>query len=132
MTVYLQNWEVNSYYTVTASDHVCYLGIHFDHKLSWDKHISVVMTRTKDMLKSLQLLGNSVQGLDHGSWHLAYNAIYIPALTYGVLIWFRGQKKHIKTLQAIQNTAVCIIAGAFRSTPLEPLHQLTSIPPIQI
>jgi hypothetical protein len=60
MTIYLPDWEGNTYYTITAADSVCYLRIHFDHKLSWDKHISVVMMRTNSMLKSLQLLGNLV------------------------------------------------------------------------
>jgi hypothetical protein len=115
-----------------ATDQVHYLGLHFDHKLSWDKHIAVVMTRMKGMLKSLQLLSNLVHSLNHGSWQLAYNAICIPVLTYRSLIWFRDQKKHIKTPQTVQNMAVQIIAGAFCSTPLEPLHQLTAIPPIQI
>jgi Reverse transcriptase (RNA-dependent DNA polymerase) len=122
----------NTLYSVAASDHVRYLGLHFDHKLSWDKHISVVASRTKSSLKALQLLGNSVRGLNHGSWRLAFNAICIPALTYGAPIWFRGQQKHIKTLQTVQNAAVGIITGAFRSTPREPLHQLIVIPPIQI
>ena len=130
--ILLPDWDQMSYYAVKASGSVRYLGIHFDHKLSWDKHIAVVAARTKSTLKALQLLGNSVRGLDHGSWRLAYNAICIPALTYGAPIWFRKQQKHIKTLQSIQNTAVVIITGAFRSSPREPLHQLTAIPPIQI
>jgi hypothetical protein len=131
-TIHLPDWEHNTYYVVAAADQVRYLGLHFDHKLSWDKHMSVVATRTKGTLKSLQLLGNSVRGLNQGSWRLAYNAICIPALTYGSPIWFRGKKKHTKTLQTVQNMAVRVIAGAFRSTPLEPLHQLMAIPPIQV
>jgi hypothetical protein len=113
-------------------DHVQYLGLHFDHKMSWGKHISVVVTRTKGMLKALQLLGNSVCSLDHGSWCLAFNAICIPTLMYGSLIWYRDQKKHTKLLQVVQSMAVHVIVGAFRSTPTKLLHQLTTIPPIQI
>jgi hypothetical protein len=130
--IYLPDWGSNTYYVVAAMDHICYLGLHFDHKLSWDKHVSVIMTRTKGTLKAVQLLGNSVCGLNHGNWHLAYNAICIPTLTYGAPIWFRDQKKHIKSLQTVQNMAVQVIAGAFHSTPMEPLHQLTAIPPMQI
>jgi hypothetical protein len=130
--IYLPHWELNTYYVVTASNHVQYLGLHFNHRLSWDNHITIIVTRTKGTLKSLQLLGNSVCSLDHGSWHLAFNAICIPTLTYGSPIWFRGQKKHIKTLQTVQNMAIQVIAGAFQSTPMEPLHQLIAIPPIQI
>jgi hypothetical protein len=128
----LPDWDQSSYYAVNASESVRYLGIHFDHKLAWDKHISVVSSRTKSTLKALQLLGNSVRGLDHGSWRLAYNAICVPTLTYGAPIWFKSQQKHIKALQSIQNAAVVVITGAFRSTPREPLHQLTAILPIQI
>jgi hypothetical protein len=119
-TTYLPDWEANTYYKVTTSDQVCYLGLHFNHKLAWDKHVTVVAMRTKGTIKSLQLLSNSVRGLDHGSWHTAFNTICIPALTYGSPIWFRGQKRLIKTLQTVQNTAVRVITGAFRSTPLEP------------
>jgi hypothetical protein len=92
----------------------------------------VVTTRTKSTIKALQLLGNSVRGLDFGNWRLAYNTICIPTLTYGAPIWFRGQLKHIKALQAVQNAAVVVIAGAFCSTPREPLQQLMAIPPIQV
>ena len=131
-TVYLPDWDHFTYYSVNAAGHVHYLGLHFDHKLSWDKHISVVTARTKSTLKALQLLGNSVRGLDQGNWRLAYNAICIPVLTYGSPIWFQNQQKHIKTLQAVQNTAVVVITGAFCSTPCKPLHQLMAILPIQI
>jgi hypothetical protein len=130
--VFLPDWDFSTYYAVSAADHVRYLGLYFNHKLSWDKHVAVVTTRAKGTFKAMQLLGNSVRGLDHGSWRMAFNAICIPVLTYGSAIWFRGQKKHIKMLQIAQNIAVRTIAGAFRSTPLEPLHQLTAIPPIQI
>jgi hypothetical protein len=37
-TVYLPDWEFSMYYTIAASDNICYLGLHFDHKLTWDKH----------------------------------------------------------------------------------------------
>jgi hypothetical protein len=130
--IFLPDWDQASYYAVNASESVRYLGIHFDHKLSWDKHITVMSARTKSTLKAIQLLGNSVRGLDFGNWRLAYNAICIPTLTYGAPIWFRSQQKHIKALQSIQNAAVVVITGAFRSTPREPLHQLTAILPIQI
>jgi hypothetical protein len=73
-----------------------------------------------------------VRGLDHGNWHQAYNAICIPILMYSTQIWFWDQKKHIKSLQRVQNTAIGIIIGAFCSTPHEPLHQLAAILPVDI
>ena len=67
-TIYLPEWEHSTYYTVKSSDHIQYLGFHFDHRLAWDKHIAIISSRTKSTIKALQLLGNSVRGLDYGSW----------------------------------------------------------------
>jgi hypothetical protein len=69
------------------------------------------------MLKSMKLLGNSVKGLDHGSWRLAYNAICLPVLMYGSPIWFKQQKQLSKTLQVVQDEAVRWMMGTFRMTP---------------
>jgi hypothetical protein len=41
-TLFLPDWEHSTYIRVKSADHVHYLGFHFDHKLSWDKHIAVV------------------------------------------------------------------------------------------
>jgi hypothetical protein len=43
-TIFLSNWECCMYYTVQATDHIHYLGLYFDHKLSWDKHVSIITT----------------------------------------------------------------------------------------
>jgi hypothetical protein len=64
MTIYLLDWEGNTYYTITATDFVHHLRIHFDHKLLWDKHISVVTTRTNGMLKSLLKTNKAASGIE--------------------------------------------------------------------
>ena len=89
--------------------------------------------RTRASIKALQLLGNSVHGLDHASWHLAYNAICLLVLTYGCQLWFTNkQKTLVQKLQTVQNKAVRIIAGAFHMAPHKPLHQLLSILPMDL
>jgi hypothetical protein len=87
--------------TIQCSDTVRYLGLFFNHKLDWTHHTNIMATRTHSTLKALQLLGNSIQGLDHGNWHLAYNAICLLVLTYGLPIWFNRQKKLTQTLQQV-------------------------------
>ena len=66
------------------------------------------------------------------NWHKVYNALVIPVMTYGVPIWYigRGQKWHEKHLQVAQNEGICKLLGMFKTTPCEPLHNLTGIPPI--
>jgi len=54
--------------TVQSSDTIRYLGLYINHKLNWFQHITIMATRTRGTLKALQLLGNSIRGLDHGNW----------------------------------------------------------------
>ena len=79
---------VQMYYQVLAVNMLQYLGFFFDACLSWAYHIDVMCNRARASLKALQLLGNSVQGLDHTSWHLTYNGICLLVLTYGCQLWF--------------------------------------------
>ena len=59
---------LNTYYKVQATSNLRYLGFFFDTKLSWTHHVEVMCNRARASLKALQLLGNSVQGLDQASW----------------------------------------------------------------
>ena len=88
--------------------------------------------RTWATLKALQILGNSVQGLDHAQWRLTYNVICLPILTYGFQLWYMGkQKTLVKKLQTVQNEAVKLISGTFCMMPQAPLHQLLTIFPME-
>lgn len=92
--------------------------------------------RARVTIKALQLLGNSVRGLDHMRhtwWKLAYNAICLPVLTYGCQLWYNGkQVTLVKKLQTVQNNTVKAISRAFQTTPREPFHQLLNIFPMDL
>ena len=53
-------------------------------------------------------------------------------LTYGAQVWYTGhnQKGLVHKLQVTQNEGVRKIAGVFKTTPIEPLHNLLGVPPI--
>jgi len=53
--------------------------------------------------------------------------------SYASPVWFTGinQKGICKTLQIAQNDATRRISGRFRTTPVDPLYSLLSIPPIK-
>ena len=120
-------------YRVPAANTLRYLGFFFDIKLNWSHHVNVMCNRTRATLKTLQLLGNSLRGLDQARWRLAYNAICLPVLTYGCQLWYTGKQVGlVKKLQVVQNDAVRLISGTFRTTPREPLHQLLNILPMDL
>lgn len=120
-------------YKVTAVHRLRYLGFFIDHKLRWEHHVNMMCNRARASIKGLQLLGNSVRGIDFAQWRLAYNAICLPVLTYGCQLWYTGkQKKLANKLQVVQNEGVRLIAGAFKTAPRELLHQMFNILPIDL
>ena len=131
--IHLPNPALHTYYRVKATGTLRYLGFYFDTRLNWSHHVEVVCNRARASLKALQLLGNSVRGLEQASWRLAYSAICLPVLTYGCQLWFRGkQVTLVKKLQVVQNDAIRIISGTFRTTPRDPLHHLLTILPMKL
>jgi len=131
--VHLPNPSLNTYYHVQAANTLRYLGFFFDICLNWSHHVEIVCNRAHASLKALQLLGNSVRGLDQVSWRLAYNTICLSVLTYRCQLWFRGrQVTLVKKLQTVQNDVVRIISGTFRTTLREPLHHLLTILPMKL
>jgi hypothetical protein len=84
----------NTYYRVKASDTLRYLGFFLDKQLQWGHHVDVMCNRARASLKALQLLGNSIRGLNQASWWLAYNAVCLPVLTYGCQLWYTGRALH--------------------------------------
>ena len=131
--IFLPQRTHNTYYKVTATHRLRYLGFFLDHKLRWEHHVNIMCNRARATIKALQLLGNSVRGLDFAQWRLAYNAICLPVLTYGCQLWYTGkQKKLAHKLQVVQNEGIKLIAGAFRTTPREPLQQLFNVLPMDL
>jgi hypothetical protein len=74
-----------------------------------------------------------MRGLDFTQWRLAYNTICLPVLTYSCQLWYKGkQVTLVQKLQRVQNEAVQIISGSFKTAHHEPLHELLSILPMDL
>ena len=117
---------MNLYYAIQASSMVCYLGFFINHKLDWELHIDIMCNRARASLKSLMLLGSSHRGLSMANWRLVFNTVCLPILSYGCQLWIDSPKKAtlIKKVQLVFNEGIKVIAGAFRTAPREPLHEL--------
>jgi hypothetical protein len=115
-----------------AKEPIHYLGVYIDPKLNWCHHTQIMANRGRSTIRGINILGNSVQGIDLLKWQKVYNALVILVMTYGVLVWYTGtgQKSHIKLLQTTQHEGIRKLLGVFKTTPLEPLHNLMGIPPI--
>ncbi len=92
MTIHLRILTEATYYQVKATTNVRYLSFFIDHKLNWTRHMDIMCNRAHASLRALQLLGNSVCGIDFTQWRLAYNAICLPVLTYSCQLWYMGKQ----------------------------------------
>jgi hypothetical protein len=51
-------------YHVSTVKTLQYLGVYLDHRLDWTHHVTIMANRARSTIQGVNLLGNSVQGLD--------------------------------------------------------------------
>jgi len=90
--------------------------------------------RARSTVRALSILRNSVRGLDYANWCRIFHSLVLPVLMYGFPLY--STQPHIKglldILQVAQNNPVHKMSGAFKTTPIVPLHYLMAIPPIPL
>ncbi|KAG2739738.1 hypothetical protein P692DRAFT_20662474, partial [Suillus brevipes Sb2] len=67
-----------------------WLGVFFDRKLSFKKHIEIMATRALSTIAGLRLLANSFWGLSVLNARLLYKTVVLPVLTFASPVWFTG------------------------------------------
>jgi len=117
---------------ITATATLRFLGVFINRDLDWTPHVKIMANRAHSTIRGISILGNSVRGLDFPNWRKVYNALVIPVLTYGTPVWYTGvgQKGLVHRLQVVQNDGIHKITRVFRTTLVEPLHNMTGVPPI--
>lgn len=55
-----------------------------------------------------------------------------PIMTFASVVWWNGSNVHICFLQKVQNIALCLITGGFKTSPTVALELESSIPPINL
>jgi Reverse transcriptase (RNA-dependent DNA polymerase) len=78
---------------ITTVTHLRYLGVYIDHRLDWTCHVMIMVNRARSNICGVNLLGNSVYGLDFLNWRKVYNVLIIPGLTYSAQVWYTGTRQ---------------------------------------
>jgi len=109
-----------------------WLGVIFDTKLMFQKHLKSSAARATNAINSLNMLGNSIHGL-HQVYrrHLVQGAI-LPMMLYASPAWWNGTANQAKHIEMVQNRGLRYITGAFRTTPIGAMQIEASIPPITL
>jgi len=109
-----------------------YLGIHFDSRLSFNKHTEQIADKSRALTYMLNRTAKLHWGLGHKSLKTIYEGAIVPLMTYGAPIWEGGITKHkyLHKLQSAQKLINIKIAKAHRTISFEASCVMAGVPPI--
>ena len=108
------------------------LGMIFDTKLLWDAHITNLIDRCKKDINLLRLVSATTFGADKLTLLNLYKSLILSKIDYGTQAYFSAQKSSLKKLDLIQNTALRIITGARKTTPINALEVECGLKPLTL
>ena len=79
----------------------------------------------------LRVLAHSDWGADQSTLLHLYRALIRSKLDYGCIVYGSARKSYLEKLNPIQNNALRLCLGAFRSSPIESLYIDANEPPLE-
>lgn len=98
-----------------------YLGIVLDQKLTWDEHISNILSKGEKSLNILKATTRRHWGTDPSIALIFYRAYTRSIIDVGCIFYGSATKTRLQKLDRLQFKALRLITGAFRSTPTKAL-----------
>ena len=107
-----------------------YLGITFDKRQTWKKHIAKAEGKARRKMAILRKLAGTTWGASEKVLTTVYQGTVRPHLEYGSTAWSTTAKTNQQALDKVQNQALRLITGAMRSTPITEMERLTGVQPL--
>mgnify|MGYP003623217385 CR=1 FL=1 len=108
------------------------MGVIFDRKLTW---IPYLKTLKNDCLKRnniLKIIAANNWGADYQTLLCTYRAIIRSKLDYGCIVYNSARQSTLKTINSIQTSALRIVTGCFRTSPIQSILIETEELPLDI
>ena len=117
--------------TLPTETHPKILGLTFDPKLTFNRHIENSTTKAKKSLKIIKALTSTTWGKQKETLLVTYKTLTRPILEYGATLYGPIIKPNLTTkLQTVQNAALRTATGCTADTNIQHLHDETEILPI--
>jgi len=109
-----------------------YLGIHFDSRLLFNKHIEKIADKARALTHMLNRTARLHWGLGHKSLKTVYEGAIVPLITYGAPVWEGAitKREHLHKLQSAQRLINIKIVQAYRTISFEASCVMAGVPPI--
>jgi ribonuclease HI len=111
-----------------------YLGIIFDRKLLWRKHIELQCSKSISLLLKLKAVTRRNWGLPQKTNKFIYKRVIEPILLYGSPVWSKAldKSRNITLLRRVQRLAALIITGTLKTSSTDALLILAGLTPIDL
>lgn len=109
-----------------------FLGLWFDERITWGVHIQSIIDKSKKVLNIMRCLVGREWGADRKSLKAIYNGLIRSVLDYGCVAYNSAAKTTLLKLNSIQNQAMRLCTGAFKTTPIAALQVETGEMPLEI
>lgn len=117
--------------TIPAVRHHKVLGLIFDGPiLTWQKHITHLQKSCMKNLNIMKCVAGTRWGANRDTLLQYYRATILAKLSYGSSVYSSASNTQLKKLDVIQNSALRIALGAFRSSPTMSLHAESGLLPL--
>ena len=98
---------------VPYADEVRFLGMIFDYKLTWAKHIDGLKLNVKKSLNVLKVISGFDWDADKQSLLRIYDALCMSKLDCGCQIYSSASKSKLNALNVVHSMGLHICSGAF-------------------
>jgi hypothetical protein len=113
---------------IPQENHVKYLGLHLDRRLTWHKHIFAKLGIS--LTKMYWLLGRKSK-LSTNNKLLIYKTIFNPIWTYVIELWGTTSNSNIKILERFQSKVLRRIVNAPWYVPNSVIRKDLRIPTVK-
>lgn len=108
------------------------LGITFDSKLTWKRHIDQMVSTCRKSLNVIKCLSSIRWGSDVSTLTHLYTSIVLSKMDFGAIVYSTAKPSHLRRLASVHAAGVRFALGAFRTSPLKSLHVESGIQPLHI
>ena len=99
-----------------------FLGLVWDRGLTFKDHILYLRGKCLKALNMLKVLSHTDWGADTQTLLKLFRCLVRSKLDYGSIVYTSASHASLKKLYSVQNEALRICCGAFRSSPIDSLH----------
>ncbi|MCG8096109.1 MAG: reverse transcriptase-like protein, partial [Candidatus Thiodiazotropha endolucinida] len=109
-----------------------FLGMTFDNKLTWEKHITNIVQRCKKDLNLMRYISGTKYGADKITLRKIYTTLIRSKIDYGCQAYSSASKAQLERLDRIQAAALRIITGAYKSSANVDVQIECNMPPLKL